>query len=217
MDECQDLESEVDATPYYEKSSLDSKSDGDLELEVEVRKNKKKHSNNLFNNKESIEEKHTGRSNDVHDCRLIKSCQSLLGTAGGTKSNDVLMALRVLIVDDAKSNRKMMSRLLSTRYLLSEEEACDGLCAIASVAIAMHKNVLPDVIFMDFVMPNMDGPTATQLIRSMGYKGLIVGVTGNALLSDIELFLSQGASKVMTKPFNMESFESFLAGKLFTK
>lgn len=35
-----------------------------------------------------------------------------------------------------------------------------------------------DAILMDFMMPNMDGPTATKAIREMGYIGPIVGVTG---------------------------------------
>ena len=36
-----------------------------------------------------------------------------------------------------------------------------------------------DAILMDFVMPNMDGPTATRQLRTMGYTGVIFGVTGN--------------------------------------
>ena len=36
-----------------------------------------------------------------------------------------------------------------------------------------------NVILMDYVMPIMDGPTATSVIRDLGYRGPIFGVTGN--------------------------------------
>lgn len=38
-----------------------------------------------------------------------------------------------------------------------------------------------DVIFMDFVMPHMDGPTATAELRRLGYTKKIIAVTGNVL------------------------------------
>jgi len=208
VDDCPGLESEVDSSPFHDIPTMDSKSD----VEVEVRQTTWRTSSGFFDDKEVIEEKNTTLSAS-YDLKKKITCQALRMSIPASRTNDVQIALRVLIVDDAKSNRKLMSRLLSTRYLLCEEEACDGLCAIASIALAMHKNLLPEVIFMDFVMPNMDGPTATQIIRSLGYKGLIIGVTGNALLSDIELFLSHGANKIMTKPFNMDSFELFLSGE----
>jgi CheY-like chemotaxis protein len=56
----------------------------------------------------------------------------------------------------------------------------------------------------------MDGPTATKLIREAGYKGLIVGVTGNVLPEDKAYFLSQGADAVMTKPLDMKELKQLL-------
>ena len=43
-------------------------------------------------------------------------------------------------------------------------------------------------------MPVMDGPSASKAIRVIGYKGIIMGVTGNALPADIDTFLSHGAN-----------------------
>ena len=62
-------------------------------------------------------------------------------------------------------------------------------------------------ILMDFVMPNMDGPTATKAIRHLGYRGPIFGVTGNALDSDVNYFVRSGANGVLAKPFDFSAFK----------
>ena len=51
----------------------------------------------------------------------------------------------------------------------------------------------------------MDGPSATEAIRSLGYYGRIVGVTGNAMQHDIDHFLSKGADRVLVKPVDIEA------------
>jgi CheY-like chemotaxis protein len=61
----------------------------------------------------------------------------------------------------------------------------------------------PEVILMDFVMPNLSGPAATEKIRHMGYRGVIIGVTGNALTEDVEYFMRSGANAVLTKPLDI--------------
>ena len=93
--------------------------------------------------------------------------------------------LDVLIVDDSYLNRKLLLKLLR-KDGHNCEEAEDGLEAVAQVAYRMKCDIETggqdpgfDVILMDNVMPNMDGPTATKQIRDMGYKGIIFGVTGN--------------------------------------
>ena len=62
-------------------------------------------------------------------------------------------------------------------------------------------------------MPNMDGPTSTKMIRRMGYKGCIVGVTGNGLESDILHFKEHGADEVFIKPLDLDIFQKFMKRK----
>ncbi len=64
-----------------------------------------------------------------------------------------------------------------------------------------------DCILMDFVMPVMDGPTATYEIRALGFTAPIFGVTGNCLDFDIKRFKDCGATEVFPKPFLVEQFE----------
>jgi PleD family two-component response regulator len=88
--------------------------------------------------------------------------------------------LDILIVDDSGLSRKMLCRLLRTTGC-TFDEAEDGLIAVDKVKTKMsvfpnesEKDVF-DVILMDYVMPNMDGPTATKAIRELGYTAPIFG------------------------------------------
>ena len=62
-------------------------------------------------------------------------------------------------------------------------------------------------------MPVMDGPTATQMIRGMGYRGPIFGVTGNALDSDVSHFHRCGADHVLPKPFDFALFKRLMKSR----
>ena len=65
---------------------------------------------------------------------------------------------------------------------------------------------------MDFQMPNMDGPTAASAMRKMGYKGPIIGVTGNVMAVDAELYMSKGADKVLFKPVDANKIDFAVRG-----
>ena len=116
----------------------------------------------------------------------------------------------VLVVDDVASNRKMLSRLLMYRceYFV---DAVDGQDAVNKVREAMLKEELFDVITIDHQMPVMDGPTATRRIREMGFTGIIIGLTGNVLPEDIDLFVAAGVNKVLTKPLSAKQFDDTIS------
>ena len=117
--------------------------------------------------------------------------------------------INLLVVDDSSLNRKMLCRLLKDQ-VKSITEAADGLEAVSYMKCA-DKSMI-DVILMDYIMPNMDGPTATREIRALGYNGVIIGLTGNAYPEDIESFINAGANRVLTKPVQIAELFSVIEG-----
>lgn len=108
--------------------------------------------------------------------------------------------LRVLVVDDAASNRKLVCRLLQSKGFVCEQ-AENGEECVQKVMAGDHHY---DIILLDYEMPVMNGPTAARQLRQMKVDSLIIGVTGNALPEDKEFFVSQGATTVLTKPINID-------------
>ena len=118
---------------------------------------------------------------------------------------------KLLIVDDAATNRKLLRKLLESKDKeLQCDEAEDGEIAVKRFRDAAIANDGYDAIFMDFVMPNMNGPDATRAIRQLGYKGPIIGVTGNSVAADKQHFIDSGATVVLIKPFKITMLKGIL-------
>ena len=118
---------------------------------------------------------------------------------------------RVLIVDDVAMNRKMLRRVLESRFDVIDE-AEDGQKAVEIIAKSLEgvDTFLYDVITMDYQMPVMDGVTATRRIRSLGFLGKIIAVTGNALEEDVLTFKASGADAVLMKPLDIKLFDMII-------
>ena len=56
-------------------------------------------------------------------------------------------------------------------------------------------------------MPRLNGPRAANELRSLGYDGIIVGITGKILAEDVKDFVDHGADFVLGKPFDMNEFK----------
>lgn len=104
-----------------------------------------------------------------------------------------------LVVDDIDSNRKILTRILEKEGH-STRQAEDGLKALEEYDKAGAEGCPFDFIFMDFVMPNLDGPSAVRELRCRGCEVPIIGVTGNVMREDVEAFKGAGANEVMGKP-----------------
>jgi CheY-like chemotaxis protein len=114
---------------------------------------------------------------------------------------------RVLVVDDADSNRKLVMRILAAKGYLCTG-AANGQEAVDAYAQLKQQGEHVDAVMMDYEMPIMDGPTACKKLREMGCTCFIAGVTGNVLPADVDHFKHMGASAVLSKPLNVDVFES---------
>ncbi|MCL2214759.1 MAG: ATP-binding protein [Treponema sp.] len=112
---------------------------------------------------------------------------------------------RVLIVDDVETNL-YVARGLMAPYGLSLDTAISGFEAIDKINAGSRY----DIIFMDHMMPKMDGIEATKLIRSLGYKQPIVALTANALAGQAEMFLKNGFDDFISKPIDIRQLNSVL-------
>jgi CheY-like chemotaxis protein len=120
---------------------------------------------------------------------------------------DRYKTLRVLVVDDAVLNRKLLSRLLQNRGHVCDL-AENGQEAVDLVHQSMTDGRPYDCILLDGVMPVMDGPTAATHIRlDLGCDTFIVGITGNVMPEDIDHFKHCGANGVLPKPVKLHDLE----------
>jgi CheY-like chemotaxis protein len=69
-----------------------------------------------------------------------------------------------------------------------------------------------DVIFMNCFMVNMNGATATRIIREFGYRGIIIGIGSNIAHTDEQKFLRDGADIVLNGAVDSFDFIEILDG-----
>ena len=109
----------------------------------------------------------------------------------------------VLVVDDVESNLFVAEGLL-TPYNVSIETVRSGFGAIEKVSLGR----VYDIIFMDHMMPKMDGIETTKKLREMGYAGIIIALTANALKGSDVFFLSNGFDWFISKPIDIRQLDN---------
>ncbi len=119
-----------------------------------------------------------------------------------------------MIVDDIPTNLKV------AEGLLSPYNAKIDTCLSGAEAIELVKKNKYDLIFMDHMMPDMDGIEATAIIRKLekenevsgnnGKQIIIVALTANAVVGMKEMFLEKGFNDFLSKPVDVSKMDEIL-------
>ncbi len=113
---------------------------------------------------------------------------------------------RVLVVDDAQTDRELAGRVVKSmgRELSFAEDGAQ--------AVAKAREVQPDLILMDVVMPGQDGyATCRKLKKDPETKSIpVVMVSSKGEESDKLWAMRQGADGYLVKPFDAEAMAEFI-------
>jgi signal transduction histidine kinase/DNA-binding NarL/FixJ family response regulator len=112
---------------------------------------------------------------------------------------------RVLIVDDIETNLFVAQGLIEP-YLVNVKTAKSGQEAIDIIKSGESF----DIIFMDHMMPGLDGVETVKIIRSLGYTKPIVALTANAIVGTKALFLENGFNGYVSKPIDLRALNEYL-------
>ena len=105
---------------------------------------------------------------------------------------------KILVVDDEPNIRLLLTKMLEKEFTVLD--ASNGLEAIDAA-----KNMKPDLIFMDLLMPGIDGYTACSAIKQNPATSGIPVVILTAVGFELNKRLAErvGANGYMTKPFSL--------------
>ena len=120
--------------------------------------------------------------------------------------------MSALVVDDEPMNLVVASGLF--REYDMEVETADG----GREAIQAYRENAYDVVFMDHMMPGMDGVEAMKEIKKaaaeMGKKVIVIALTANAVAGAKEMFMKEGFDGFIAKPIDMAEFERVMLREL---
>jgi CheY-like chemotaxis protein len=117
---------------------------------------------------------------------------------------------RVLVVDDFPMNFDVAAGMLR-KYKIQVDCVMSGQESIDLIAA---KEPVYNAIFMDHMMPGIDGVEATKRIRNLGTdyaKNVpVIALTANAVAGNEQMFLNNGFNAYLPKPFSARALDSVI-------
>ena len=108
--------------------------------------------------------------------------------------------MKVLVADDSTLMRHVLVKILSEAGVQTVVQAWDGAMAVEKVV-----EEKPDLVLMDWIMPNMTGIEAVRKIRASGNKVPIIMCTTEGEQNRIVDALKAGANNFVVKPFESKT------------
>ncbi len=122
-----------------------------------------------------------------------------------SQERPVFRGVKALIVDDEPMNLVVAASLFKN-YEMVIDTAGSG-----KESIRKYRDNDYDIVFMDHMMPEMDGVEAMQKIKAvaadMDKKAVVVALTANAVSGAREMFINEGFDGFIAKPINITDFE----------
>jgi CheY-like chemotaxis protein len=115
---------------------------------------------------------------------------------------------RILHVEDAEDIRKIVEIVLVRMGGYEVHQCADGAAALAEGA-----GFAPDLILLDVVLPDMEGPEILQKLRDQPLLAAVpvIFMTGKSQREEIEDLVAVGAAGVLVKPFDPSTLCSQIA------
>ena len=104
---------------------------------------------------------------------------------------------KVLIVDDNDLMRTLLRGILRNENCQAIGDARNGI-----IALEFIERNKPDIVFLDVMMPEMDGLEALQNIKEKHPGIRVIMITGNPSVENVQESIQGGASGFIVKPFN---------------
>lgn len=114
---------------------------------------------------------------------------------------------KILIVDDSRTSRRILTNILQEHGHSIVGEAKNG-----QEAVELYGTLSPDIVTMDITMPVMDGIAALQKIREKDENARVIMITAAGQKEKVADALKLGAAEFVTKPFVAEEVIKAIEG-----